>query len=201
MGYFQYLQKDKVLASILEQPLPTLQVKTNVVLYLIDSIIGQQLSTKVAATIFERFLHLFENKQPSTSAILQIPLHELKAIGLSEAKLHYVRNVALFWEEHQLNDAVFNSLSDDEIIDLLTQIKGVGNWTVAMLLIFCLGRPDVFSADDLGLKQAVVNLYGLHNKSPKELKTIINQIAANWAPYRSYAALHLWQWKDAIKKK
>ena len=87
-------------------------------------------------------------------------------------------------------------MSNEEIIELLTQIKGVGKWTVEMLLMFTLGREDVFAVDDLGIQQAMIRLYKLDPTDKKALKEKMLQLSAKWSPYRTYACLHLWQWKD-----
>jgi DNA-3-methyladenine glycosylase II len=87
-------------------------------------------------------------------------------------------------------------MSNEEVIDLLTQIKGVGKWTVEMLLMFTLGREDVFAPDDYGIQTAMKKIYRLNDGNKKELKEKMEKIAAKWSPYRTYACLHLWQWKD-----
>jgi DNA-3-methyladenine glycosylase II len=87
-------------------------------------------------------------------------------------------------------------MSNDEVIDLLTQIKGVGKWTVEMILMFTLGREDVFALDDLGLKQGVIKLYNLKETDKKLLQKKIEKISLKWRPYRTYASRYLWDWKD-----
>lgn len=87
-------------------------------------------------------------------------------------------------------------MNDAEVIALLQQIKGVGLWTVEMILMFSLGRPDVFSHGDLGLRQSVVRLYGIRETDPKTIKEKIEKISQKWSPYRTYACLYLWSWKD-----
>ena len=87
-------------------------------------------------------------------------------------------------------------MSDDEIIELLTQIKGVGKWTAEMLLMFTLGRPDVFAVDDYGIQVAMKNLYKLDDSNKKQFKENMLQISHKWSPYRTYACMHLWHWKD-----
>jgi DNA-3-methyladenine glycosylase II len=88
-------------------------------------------------------------------------------------------------------------MTNEEIIALLTQIKGVGQWTVEMLLMFSLGREDVFAVDDLGIQQGMMRLYKLEAENKKQLKEMMLQLSASWSPYRTYACLHLWRWKDA----
>ena len=87
-------------------------------------------------------------------------------------------------------------MQDEEIVELLTQIKGVGKWTVEMLLMFSLGREDVFAVDDLGIQQAMTKIYKLPVDDKKKLKESMLNISSKWSPYRTYACLHLWGWKD-----
>jgi DNA-3-methyladenine glycosylase II len=89
-------------------------------------------------------------------------------------------------------------MENDEVIELLTQIKGVGKWTVEMILMFTLGREDVFAIDDLGLKQSVIKLYNLKEIDKKELQKRIEKISLKWSPYRTYACRYLWNWKDGL---
>jgi DNA-3-methyladenine glycosylase II len=89
-------------------------------------------------------------------------------------------------------------MSNEEIIDLLTQIKGVGKWTVEMLLMFTLGREDIFSVDDYGIQVAMKNIYKLDDSNKKALRENMLKISKKWAPYRTYACLHLWHWKDNV---
>ena len=110
--------------------------------------------------------------------------------------MQYVQNVAAFCFEHKITDKKLHKLSNEEIIELLTQIKGVGKWTVEMLLMFSLGREDVFAVDDLGIQQAMAQLYKLDGTNKKILKENMLKISAKWSPYRTYACLHLWRWKD-----
>src|SRR4051812_10072151 len=149
MEYFLHLQKDKKLAKILKEPLPVLQTRHNIPLRLIASIMSQQLNTKVARVIYKRFLEIFNGEEPTPQQVLGISYDTLRAVGLSNAKVNYVQNVARFCIDNEVTDAKLMSLSNEEVLDLLTQIKGVGKWTVEMLLMFTLGREDVFSVDDL----------------------------------------------------
>ena len=87
-------------------------------------------------------------------------------------------------------------MSPEEVIELLTQIKGVGRWTVEMLLMFSLGHEDVFAVDDLGIQQAMIKLYKIKYETKKELRTKMLNKAETWTPFRTYACLHLWKWKD-----
>jgi DNA-3-methyladenine glycosylase II len=106
-------------------------------------------------------------------------------------------NVAHFALEHGLEDKKIRKMPDEEIKELLTQIKGVGKWTVEMLLMFTLGREDVFAVDDYGIQVAMKKLYRLDDTDKKAFKEKMLKISQKWAPYRTYACLHLWQYKDS----
>ena len=173
-----------------------LQLHKNILLRLMASIMSQQLSTKVAKVIYHRFLDIYGKKEPKPQQILDTPFETLRAIGLSNAKVHYVQNVAAFCIEHNINDKKLLLMNNEAIIELLTQIKGVGKWTVEMLLMFSLGREDVFAVDDLGIQQAMIKLYQLDSGNKKILKEKMLQISQQWSPYKTYACLHLWNWKD-----
>ncbi len=160
------------------------------------SIMSQQLNTKVADIIYKRFLDLYNKEEPTPQQVLATPKETLRAIGLSNAKVNYVLNVAQFCIEHDVTDTMLLVMTDEEIIKLLTQIKGVGQWTVEMLLMFTLGRQDIYAIDDLGLNNAVISLYNIRTKDKKKLKERILKISKKWSPYRTYACLHLWRWKD-----
>ena len=199
--YLSTLSKDKKLASLLrDQEAQELKFHKNICLRLCASIMSQQLSTKVAKVIYHRFLDLYGGEEPTPSQIVETPFDTLRAIGLSNAKTQYVLNVAQFALDHQLDDKRLKKMSDQEIIDLLTQIKGVGKWTVEMLLMFTLGREDVFSVDDYGIQVAMKKLYKLDDSNKKELRENMLRLSKKWSPYRTYACLHLWQWKDEPKK-
>ncbi|MBZ5858758.1 DNA-3-methyladenine glycosylase family protein [Flavihumibacter profundi] len=196
MSYTDHLAKDKKLALTLSNAPFKLKQEKKVYLHLCGSIMSQQLSTKVAAVIWKRFLGLYEDRSPTPEQILATPNDTLRGIGLSNAKVQYIQNVARFALEHGMEWKQLKKMSDDEVIDHLIQIKGVGRWTIEMLLMFALGREDVFAVDDLGIQQAMIKLYKLDNFNKKEFKEKMLRIAAKWSPYRTYACLHLWKWKD-----
>jgi DNA-3-methyladenine glycosylase II len=170
-----------------------------VVLRLCASIMSQQLSTKVAAVIFKRFLQLYGEAEPTAEQIVATPPETLRSIGLSNAKVAYVRNVAGFFIDNNLNDGGFEGMDNAQVIALLTQIKGVGKWTVEMLLMFTLGREDVFAVDDLGIRQSMTRHYQLEGLGKKETETAMLDISKRWIPYRTYACFFLWKSKDAAK--
>ncbi|GAB3416968.1 DNA-3-methyladenine glycosylase family protein [Niabella aquatica] len=197
MPYRKHFYKDKVLSALMKQQgHHVINKKKNVCLQLCASVMSQQLSTKVATVIFSRFLQLFTTKIPGPPDILAVPHETLRSIGLSNAKALYIKNICRFFIDNKLTDAKLGKMSNEELMALLTQIKGVGQWTVEMLLMFALGREDVFSAGDLGLQKAMTRLYQIEYASLKELVHKMEQIAAAWRPYRTYACRYLWQYLD-----
>ena len=198
MQHIAHLHKDKRLKKIMAvQPIYTINTKKQVYLQLCASIISQQLNTKVAAVIYNRFLQLFATQSPSLQQILNTPFDALRAIGLSNAKANYVKNVCTFFIQEKITDKKLQAMDDAAIIQYLTQIKGVGQWTVEMILMFTLGREDVFAADDLVIQQTMATLYQLNNNDKKAFKQQILQIANAWSPYKTYACKYLWGYKDA----
>ncbi len=197
MSYKKHLQKDKRLAAILKGDTHVLTLQKNIPIRLMASIISQQLSTKVAAIIFDRFLDLYPGKKPTIQKVLDTSEETLRGIGISYAKIKYIYAVANFCQVHKITDKKLAQLPDEAIIDLLVQINGVGKWTVQMLLMFSLGRENVFAVDDLGIQQAMVKLYRLDPSNKKELKAKMLSISEAWSPFKTYACLHLWRWKDA----
>lgn len=173
-----------------------LSKRNKVYLRLCSSILSQQLSTKVAQVLYQRFLDLYSGKEPSPEEILATPATVFRSIGFSNAKASYVHNVCTFFIENKITDARLHKMSNDEVLALLTQIKGVGKWTVEMILMFTLGREDVFAMDDLGLKNGVIKLYKIKETDKKLLREKIEKITLKWSPYRTYASRYLWGWKD-----
>ena len=197
MDYLSHLSKDKKLAKMLTDHDPfKLKFHKNICLRLCASIMSQQLSTKVAKVIYHRFLELYGGEEPTPQQIVATPADKLRAIGLSNAKTQYVINVAQFAIDHKLDDKMLKKMTDEEIVALLTQIKGVGKWTVEMLLMFTLGKPDVFAVDDYGIQVAMKKLYKLDDSNKKVFKEKMLNISKKWSPYRTYACMHLWKWKD-----
>ncbi|MEO6722015.1 MAG: DNA-3-methyladenine glycosylase [Ferruginibacter sp.] len=198
MEHIVHLSKDKLLKKVIQQQEAYQLVKRkNVYLHLCSSIMSQQLSTKVAAVIFARFLALYKNKKPTPKQIVETPIETLRGIGLSYAKANYVQNVCRFFIDEKITDARLDKMSNEELIRYLSQIKGVGQWTVEMILMFTLGREDVFALDDLGIQQAIIKLYNLEAMDKKTLKEKMIKVSEKWKPYRTYACRYLWGWKDA----
>ncbi len=160
---------------------------------LVRSIVGQQLSTKAARTIYGRLADLYGGRAPTPEQLLATDPDELRAVGLSRAKAGYLRSLA----EHVLSGELeldrLTELSDAEVSAQLTAVKGLGQWTADMFLIFHLGRPDVLPVGDLGIRRAVETHYGLKDlPDPAELE----RIAEPWRPHRSLACLYLWRSLD-----
>jgi DNA-3-methyladenine glycosylase II len=201
MHYVPHLSKDKKIKKLIEQH-GTFKLKKqkNLCLYLCYSIMSQQLSTKVASVIKKRFLNLYA-AEPTPRQIVDTPFEKLRAIGMSNAKVSYVQNVARFEIEKGMDHKKLSKMSNEEVIEYLTQIKGVGQWTTEMLLMFALCREDVFAIDDLGLQNAVIGLYDLKHRKKKTMQTKILKIAEQWSPYRTYACMYLWRWKDNVPGK
>ena len=199
MQHLSHLNKDNQLKKIiaLQQPF-ALQKKKPVYLQLCGSIMSQQLNTRVAEVIFKRFLNLCGTKLPTLQQILDTPLETLRTIGLSNAKANYVKNVCTFFIAEKITDSKLHAMTNDELIKYLSQIKGVGQWTVEMILIFTLGREDVFALDDFAIQQSMAKLYNLNASDKKNLRQQMIRISAAWSPYRTYACRYLWGWKDTV---
>lgn len=165
--------------------------------YLIRSVAYQQLSGKAAATIYGRFSDLFPLGKPSAGLILEKSVAELRTIGLSGQKSTYIQHIAAFALKNDFSDTYLDRLSDEEVVKYLTQIKGVGKWTVEMLLIFAMDRPDVFPIDDFGIRSGIQLMYNLDANLPKkEMNRQLLQISETWKPHRSLATRYIWAWKD-----
>ena len=197
MHYVAHLTRDKKLKKLIEGgKTHELKKRKNICTYLCASIMSQQLSTKVATVIHNRFLALYGGKDPAPQQILDTPFETLRAIGLSNAKVSYVKNVAQFEIDFGMDHKKLHKMDNEEVIVYLTQIKGVGRWTVEMLLMFALGREDVFAIDDLGIQNAMIRLYKLDREDKKKFKEDLVRISQKWSPYRTFACKHLWEWKD-----
>jgi DNA-3-methyladenine glycosylase II len=195
--YVEHLSKIKKFKKLIdEQGEMRLRKRKNIPLRLCASIMSQQLSVKVAEVIFRRFLELYGKNEPTPEQIVDTPNETLRGIGLSNAKVSYVKNVAQFAIDNGMDVKKLSKMSNEEVIDYLTPIKGVGRWTVEMLLMFTLGREDVFAPDDLGIQNFMITNYKLDNSNKKQFKEDMLRISAKWSPYRSFACLHMWNWKD-----
>lgn len=156
---------------------------------LVETILGQQLSGKAANTIIGRFKKLFGGKFPTPKKLLKMPDDKIRNCGTSWAKIKYIKNIATAVIDGSLPLEKLPLLSDDEIRKELIKIKGIGNWTVEMTLMFSLRRPDIFSPGDVGLQNAITNLYKIKKGDIKK----IMRLSEKWRPYRTLASLYLWK--------
>jgi DNA-3-methyladenine glycosylase II len=157
------------------------------------AIVGQQLSTKAAGSIWARVTELFGGDTPSPAQLLEVDSQELRDAGLSWSKVGFLKDLAERVKDGRLDLERLSELSDEDVIAELTAIKGVGRWTAEMFLIFHLGRPDVVSTGDLGIRRATQVAYGLEDlPGPTDL----DRIAEPWRPHRTLACLYLWRSLD-----
>lgn len=184
--------QDPVLAPVIAKyGLCTIQPHTNYYQDLVESIIGQQLSVKAAATIRDRFKALFDGTLPTPEAILATETPTLRSAGLSNQKANYVHDLAQHIVDGKIDFTDINDLSNDDIIAKLTDVKGIGEWTVHMFLMFCMGRLDILAHGDLGVRSGIRKLYGLEDlPSPQEVRDIAD--ANHWQPYASIACWYIW---------
>jgi DNA-3-methyladenine glycosylase II len=198
MQHLSYLQKDKKLFSIIQNMEELkIQKRKNVFLWLVRSVAGQQLSTKAADSIFKKFLALID--EPTPEAVLSIDIEQLRSVGFSYSKSTYIKNIAQYWLDNHITDKTFTKMSDEVVMEFLLPIKGVGRWTVEMLLMFTLGRENIFAVDDLGIQQAMCRLYGWDASNQKEMKNKMLAKAKTYGPYTTIACMYLWKWKDDKK--
>jgi DNA-3-methyladenine glycosylase II len=160
---------------------------------LLRAIVGQQLSVKAARSIFNRLTEQFGGRAPTPEELLAAETDALRGAGLSGAKVAYLRSLAEHVLSGQLELDRLGDLSDDDAMRELTAVKGLGEWTAHMFLLFHLGRPDVLPVGDLGVRRAVERLYGLEGLPSREE---LEALAERWRPYRSLASLYLWQSLD-----
>jgi len=154
------------------------------------AIVGQQLSTQAAASIWSQLIALFDGQTPEPEALLRRRPATLRKAGLSNAKVEFLRDLARRVEDGRLNLKRLSKLSDEDITAELLEVKGIGRWTAEMFLIFHLGRPDVAAVGDLGIRRAVQIAYGMDElPGPEDL----DRIAEKWRPHRTLASLYLWR--------
>jgi DNA-3-methyladenine glycosylase II len=162
---------------------------------LVGSIVGQQLSSVAAGTIWRRVLDLFGGKMPAPEQLIKIDDQKLRDVGLSWNKVKYVKDLAQHVLDGRLDLDHIATMPNEQVIEQLTSVKGLGEWSAHMFMIFGLGRLDVLPVGDLGVRKAVMNLYGLKEMpDPATTVTIANK--HKWHPYESVAAWYLWQSLD-----
>ncbi|OGC92783.1 hypothetical protein A3D85_00585 [Candidatus Amesbacteria bacterium RIFCSPHIGHO2_02_FULL_47_9] len=162
---------------------------------LVYSIIEQQLSNKAAETIYKRFLKLFLHRKFTPELILATPQELLRGIGTSWAKARALHDLSQKVLDKSVQLENLESMTDEEIINHLTQVKGIGRWSAEMRLMFSLHRPDILPLDDVGIQNAFVKHYSL-NRKRKNFSKKMQKIAQNWRPYRTLACWYLWKSLD-----
>ena len=188
-----HLKKDQKLKILINKyPIPKFSPNENYFDALSKSIIYQQLSGKVAKIIYTRFLSLFKDKIPNPNQYLDITKSDLKGIGLSKQKINYINNLSQFFIE-QDNQLKFKTDSEQEISKQLIAIKGIGQWTIDMFMMFTLCKTDILPIGDLGIKKAFKELYNL-KELPSE--SFMKEMSVPWQPYRTIACCYLWMIVD-----
>jgi DNA-3-methyladenine glycosylase II len=187
---------DKVLAPVIKlSGPPRIRPHSDHYGELVSSIVGQQLSAKAGATIWRRVLDLFGGQMPSPQQLIEIDPEKIRAAGVSYPKIGYMKDLAARIIDGRLDMAHITSLSNGELIARLTAVKGIGDWSAHMFMIFGLARLDILPVGDLGIRKAAVNLYGL-GELPDPLTLEKLAVKNSWHPYESVAAWYLWQSLD-----
>jgi DNA-3-methyladenine glycosylase II len=157
---------------------------------LLRTVVGQQISTAAARTIYGRVLEIFGGATPSPRQLLEAPENDLRGAGLSGRKVSYIRDLAAHVESGELEIDRLDELSDEEVIEEIVAVRGFGRWSAEMFLIFHLERPDVISGGDLGIRRAIQLEYGMEEMpSPAD----VVEIGQRWRPHRSLASIYLWE--------
>lgn len=156
---------------------------------LVESIISQQLSVKVADVIYARVLNLLPGKKLVPANLLKVKDGDLRKAGMSYGKIKYLKDLSEKVKSGELDLDNLENLENEKVIEELIKVKGIGRWTAEMFLMFALGRPDVFSHGDLGLKNAVKKIYGFEEYKIE----VVEEIVIKWSPYRTIAARILWK--------
>ncbi len=197
----KHLRKDPVMARMIKElDYPKMDIPNPVYLELLRSIIYQQISIKAAGSIYQRFLEKIDFQTEDPDVILSLDFDDLQSCGLSRQKTSYIINIAQFFKDEQVKEEDIYKMSDEDIIQYFTQIKGVGRWTVEMLLIFTMFREDVFPEGDYAVQVAIKNNYNLKEEKSALLKKM-RAIAEPWRPYRTLASNYCWQWIRANRAK
>ena len=183
--------RDLLLKDIIQRMKePSLSSRGDLFATLIKSIVGQQISVKAASAIWSRFCDCVG--KVCEESILEQSHADLRQVGLSNRKVEYIIGIAHAWQDG-LKDVDWNSMSDEEVLEKLVRLRGVGRWTVQMLLIFALLRQDVFPVDDIGLIRGMEKLY---NSGESMSKSQLHEIAESWKPYRTMGVWYIWRSMD-----
>lgn len=185
-------EKDPVLAEIIDRVGHcTLELEEDSFRALAEAILYQQLSLKAASTIVGRFVEIYPNRSfPKPIDILETEDERLRKAGISRQKIRYLKDLSCKFMDGIVIPSEFRDMSNEEIMEQLIKVKGIGRWTAEMFLIFSLGRPNVLPVDDLGFQKAIQKWYGFKNL-PSEVQ--IRIIAKKWEPYCTVATWYLWK--------
>ncbi len=187
----KYLKKDPKIAKIILQVGEySVKITKNRYRSLVEAIVAQQLSGPVADSILKKFRKLYKSDFPKPTVVLQTSDKKLRTVGLSKMKIVYIKELSKKIESRNLNMRNFSSMEDEQIIEHLTNVKGIGRWTAEMFLIFSMGRLDVLPVGDLGLKKGIQLIFSL-NELPTEEQ--IRRLAESWRPYRTIATWYIWK--------
>jgi len=188
--FAHFKKNDPLLYSYIKRVnLPERSLPKDLFVDLCDAIISQQLSGKAAATIFTRFQNLFPKKRVTAHGLLSLSDSKIRSCGTSNAKVASLKDLAKKVGNKELDLERLRTLPDEEVMQELVKVKGIGPWTAEMFLMFSLGREDVFSHGDLGLRNAIKKIYGFKKEPTRgQIEKIVN----SWSPYRSYACRVLW---------
>ena len=189
-------KSDPVMRDIVKRVGPyALEVRGAPYESLLRAILYQQLAGPAAAAIERRFLAIFDDRIPASHELIAVGDERLRAAGVSRQKAGYMRSLAEHFDAGALSDRHLRRATDNDVIEHVTQVKGIGRWTADMLLLFCLGRPDILPVGDLGVRASMRDAYGLDDlPSPAEME----EIAQPWRPYRSAATWYLWRRSDIV---
>jgi DNA-3-methyladenine glycosylase II len=186
-------KNDPLMSQIISKYGPcTIEPHTNYYEELVSSIISQQLSVKAASTIYNRFKDLYGGKNPTPEQILQTDIEQIRQIGASYAKANYIKDLAVHILDSKLDLERIATLENKVVIEQLTAVKGIGEWSAHMFMIFCLGRLDILPWGDLGVRKSMQQVYDLHELPNKNQMIEISQ-KNNWSPYESVASWYLWK--------
>ena len=191
----KYLSRDKDLKTLIDHfGVITLKRRRNYFKSLLRSIIHQQLSGKAARTIENRFLELYNgNRYPTPEEVLKTPAEAIQNVGISRMKTEYIRGLAKIIDDGDIRLEKLKELSNDEVGTVLKQVRGIGQWTVDMFLIFSLNRPDVFPLNDLGIQKGLMLFLGRAKYLDRESMLSYSE---KWKPYRTLVSLYLWKIVD-----
>ncbi len=187
----KFLKKDPKFAKIIMQVGDyNVKITKNRYQALVEAIISQQLSGSAANSIIKKFRKLYKSKFPKPRDVIKTSDSKLRTTGLSKMKIVYIKELSKKIESKELNMRKISTQSDEQVIEVLTDVKGIGRWTAEMFLIFSLGRLDILPVGDLGLKKGIQSMYSLKDLPEKEQ---IEQLTESWKPYRTVATWYLWK--------